>query len=158
MPRSNARKTEIAVPETSIDSELDSELDSESQDLQEVEATEEVLEEVPEEVLEEVPESVASESVDGTQDIDGIVNALKMLLSTVEKLQKVRQDVGDIKPLLLRMLEGELIAGEELEQLKIGVSGLVRLVRAHSDHQAALVKAQSARDLLDEVLGVQPSP
>lgn len=94
----------------------------------------------------------ASETVKDPQDIDEILNSLKTLLSTVEKLQKVRQEVGDIKPLLLRMLDGELVSGGELEQLKVGVGGLTKLVRAHSDHQAALVKAQAARSLLDEVL------
>ncbi|MBW4562749.1 MAG: hypothetical protein KME32_16695 [Mojavia pulchra JT2-VF2] len=92
------------------------------------------------------------ESVEDTQDIDDILNSLKSLLSSVEKLQKVRQEVGDIKPLIGRMLDGELVAGEELEQLKSGVSGLLRLVRAYNDHQAALAKAQPARNLLDEIL------
>jgi hypothetical protein len=94
----------------------------------------------------------SSESVEDSQDIDNILNSLKSLLSSVEKLQKVRQEVGDIKPLIGRMLDGELVAGEELEQLKTGVSGLLRLVRAYSDHQAALAKAQPARNLLDEIL------
>jgi len=95
---------------------------------------------------------------DHLQSVDDILNSLKALLSAVEKLQKIRQEVGDIKPLLTRMLDGDLVSGEELEQLKIGVSGLLRLVRAHSDHQAALTKAQTARSLLDEVLKVSPSP
>jgi hypothetical protein len=86
------------------------------------------------------------------QDIDSILNSLKALLNAVEKLQKVRQDVGNIKPLLGRMLDGELVSGEELEQLKVGVNGLLRLVRAYTDHQAALAKAQPARSLLDQVL------
>ncbi|BAB77908.1 hypothetical protein ACN23B_07700 [Anabaena sp. FACHB-709] len=92
------------------------------------------------------------EAVDDPQDIDNILNSLKSLLSSVEKLQKVRQEVGDIKPLIVRMLDGELVSGEELEQLKTGVSSLARLVRAYSDHQAALTKAQPARQLLDQVL------
>ncbi|EHC14884.1 hypothetical protein [Fischerella thermalis] len=94
----------------------------------------------------------SSEQLEDIQDIDDVLNSLKTLLSTVEKLQKVRQEVGDIKPLLMRMLDGELLAGEELEQLKSGVSGLVRLVRTYSEHQAALAKAQPARNLLDQVL------
>ncbi|BAY19288.1 hypothetical protein NIES21_51480 [Anabaenopsis circularis NIES-21] len=94
----------------------------------------------------------APEPVEDVQDIDNILNSLKALLSSVEKLQKVRQEVGDIKPLVQRMLDGELLAGEELESLKAGVSGLVRLVKAYSDHQAALTKAQPARNLLDEIL------
>lgn len=94
----------------------------------------------------------SSEPVEDTQDIDDILNSLKSLLSSVEKLQKIRQEVGDIKPLIGRMLDGELITGEELEQLKSGVSSLSRLVRAYSDHQAALAKAQPARQLLDQVL------
>ncbi|MEH2235816.1 hypothetical protein [Nostoc sp.] len=92
------------------------------------------------------------EPVEDVQDIDDILNSLKSLLSNLEKLQKVRQEVGDIKPLIGRMLDGELVAGEELEQLKAGVSSLSRLVRAYNDHQAALAKAQPARHLLDQVL------
>ncbi|WP_375495637.1 hypothetical protein [uncultured Nostoc sp.] len=92
------------------------------------------------------------EPVEDAQDIDDILNSLKTLLSTLEKLQKVRQEVGDIKPLIGRMLDGELVAGEELEQLKAGVSSLSRLVRAYNDHQVALAKAQPARNLLDQVL------
>ena len=53
----------------------------------------------------------SSELVEDTQDIDNILNSLKSLLSSVEKLQKVRQEVGDIKPLVSRMLDGELLAG-----------------------------------------------
>ncbi|PAX53020.1 hypothetical protein [Brunnivagina elsteri] len=94
----------------------------------------------------------SSQPVENVQDIDDILNSLKALLSTVEKLQKVRQEVGDIKPLIGRMLDGELVGGEELDQLKTGVSSLSRLVRAYSDHQTALVKAQPARELLDRVL------
>ncbi|BAY07448.1 hypothetical protein [Calothrix sp. NIES-2098] len=94
----------------------------------------------------------ASETVEAAQDIDEILNSLKSLLSALEKLQKARQEVGEIKPLIGRMLDGEVIAGEELEQIKTGVSGLFRLVRAYSDHQTALAKAQSARDFLDRVL------
>lgn len=92
------------------------------------------------------------EAVEDTQDIDDILNSLKTLLNNLEKLQKVRQEVGDIKPLIVRMLDGELVAGQELEQLKTGVNGLVRLVRAYGEHQAALAKAQRARNLLDQVL------
>jgi hypothetical protein len=96
--------------------------------------------------------AVTPEPSAANQDIDEILNSLKTLLSAVEKLQKVRQEVGDIKPLLMRMLDGELIAGEDLEQLKVGVGGLIRLVKAHSDHQVILTKAQAARSLLDQVL------
>jgi hypothetical protein len=92
------------------------------------------------------------------QDIDSVLTSLKTLLSSVEKLQKIRLEVGDIKPLLLRMLDGDLVSGDELEQLKTGVSGLLRLVRAHSDHQTALEKAQTARTLLDEVFKVKQTP
>lgn len=123
--------------------------------------TEQVTEPPVEEdaVAAEVEETTAiadePEPVADTQDIDDSLNALKTLLSTVEKLQKVRQEVGDIKPLLLRMLDGEVITGEELEQLKTGVGGLFKLVRAYTDHQAALAKAQPARELLDQVLKVR---
>jgi hypothetical protein len=119
--------------------------------------------EVEDEPIEaELPLAIVSEpQVDSAhedvQSVDDILNSLKTLLTTVEKLQKIRQEVGDIKPLLVRMLDGELVAGDDLEQLKTGVSGLLRLVRAHSDHQAALAKAQTARTLLDEVLSVAPS-
>ncbi|MBD2080895.1 hypothetical protein [Leptolyngbya sp. FACHB-17] len=130
MPRTNAQKAE--TPESSIGLE--------EQDV-----------EMPIETAETSPDAA-----EAPQDIDEILNSLKTLLSTVEKLQKVRQEVGDIKPLLLRMLDGELVSGEELDQLKTGVGGLMRLVRAHSDHQAALEKAQAARQLLDEVLKISP--
>lgn len=112
-----------------------------------------VVSEIEETVTtEDIPETV--EDVQDVQDIDEILNSLKSLLSALEKLQKVRQDVGDIKPLIGRMLDGELVAGEELDQLKAGVNSLSRLVRAYSDHQAALTKAQPARNLLDQVLKV----
>ncbi|NJL86789.1 MAG: hypothetical protein HC886_13735 [Leptolyngbyaceae cyanobacterium SM1_1_3] len=84
--------------------------------------------------------------------IDDIFKELKTLLTTVEKLQKAREEVGDIKPLLLRLLEGELVAGEEFEQLKSGVNGLSKLVKLYSDYQSALEKAQPAKQLLDKVL------
>lgn len=121
------------------------------------------------EPAEELPAVVSSDDIDDLkaadpaselapdQDIDEILNALKGLLSTVEKLQKVRHEVGDIKPLLLRLLDGEVMSGDDLEQLKTGVGGLFRLVKAYSDHQSALTKAQPARELLDQVLKVQVS-
>ncbi len=101
-------------------------------------------------------ESAAQSGTEALAIEDGL-NALKALLSAVEKLQKARQEVGDIKPLLVRMLDGEVMAGEELEQLKTGVNGLSRLVRAYSDHQIALATAQPARQLLDDVLKVKNS-
>lgn len=107
--------------------------------------------EIEEIVAPPAPSAPASE-VPASQDIEESLNALKTLLSAVEKLQKVRQEVGDIKPSLIRMLDGEILTGEELEQLKLGVGGLFKLVRAHSDHQAALTNAQPARALLDQVL------
>lgn len=97
-----------------------------------------------------------SQSAD-IHSIDDCLNALKILLNTVEKLQKVRLEVGDVKPFLVRMLDGEVMLGEELEQLKMGVGGLSRLIRAYSDHQTALAKAQPARDLLDQVLNYSPN-
>jgi hypothetical protein len=112
----------------------------------------------PETPIETVAETLdKAQSGGDIQTVDDILNSLKALLSAVEKLQKIRQEVGDIKPLLMRMLDGDLVSGEEMEQLKTGVSGLLRLVRAYSDHQAALAKAQTARSLLDEVLKVTPS-
>jgi hypothetical protein len=118
----------------------------------------EALEEVVVETLEEPPvAATAFEPETSSQGIEDCLTALKTLLSTVEKLQKVRQEVGDIKPLLLRMLDGEVVSGEDLEQLKTGINGLSRLVRAYSDHQLALTKAQPARNLLDDVLRVKNS-
>ena len=131
MARSNSGKPEMSAPELSVIS------DPEESNPQDAEAAEEV-----------------AELVEDAQDVDSILNSLKTLLTTVEKLQKVRQEVGDIKPLLVRMLDGELVTGEDLEQLRTGVGGLFRLVRAHSDHQTALARAQPARSLLDEVLKV----
>jgi hypothetical protein len=139
-----AKQNKLSEPELPLDLEVEEV--EELEDEEEVEAVEE------EEAVEEAPAPATD-----PQDIDEILNSLKTLLGTVEKLQKVRQDVGDIKPLLVRMLDGELVSGEELEQLKVGVGGLLRLVKAHGDHQTALAKAQSARQLLDEVLKFQPS-
>lgn len=87
-----------------------------------------------------------------TDNLDTVFSALKTLMTTVDKLQKSRQDVGDIKPLIIRMLDGELLSGDELETLKTGVSGLSKLVRIYSDYQTALEKAQPAREILDTVL------
>ena len=84
--------------------------------------------------------------------LDGIFKELKTLLNTVEKLQKAREDVGDIKPMLIRLLDGELISGNELDQLKSGVTGLAKLIKLYSDYQQALEKAQPARTWLDTVL------
>jgi len=96
-------------------------------------------------------DSTASEQVDAEQ-IDNVFKELKTLLSTVEKLQKARQEVGDIKPTLLRLLDGELLDGEELDPLKSGVSSLSKLVKIYGDYQSSLERAQPARDLLDRVL------
>ena len=95
--------------------------------------------------------AVAETPVD-TENLDTVFSALNTLMTTVDKLQKSRQDVGDIKPLIVRMLDGELLSGEELETLKTGVSGLSKLVRIYSDYQTALEKAQPAREILDTVL------
>lgn len=86
------------------------------------------------------------------EQIETVFKDLKTLLNTVEKLQKARQDVGDIKALLVRLLDGELLAGEELDEVKAGVGGLSKLMKLYSDYQAALQKAQPARELLDQVL------
>ncbi|MBW4541097.1 MAG: hypothetical protein KME43_18455 [Myxacorys chilensis ATA2-1-KO14] len=142
MARPNS-KTERSVQESPL-------TDAQELDAQELDAQEPVA-------PEDVSGSDVFESVEDSQDVDSILNSLKTLLSSVEKLQKIRQEVGDIKPLLTRMLDGELVSGEDLEMLKTGVGGLFRLVRAYSDHQAALAKAQSARKLLDEVLRVPGS-
>lgn len=96
--------------------------------------------------------SVAASAPVDTDNLDTIFSALKTLMTTVDKLQKSRQEIGDIKPLIVRMLDGELLSGDELEQLKTGVSGLSKLVRIYSDYQTALEKAQPAREILDTVL------
>lgn len=99
-----------------------------------------------------VPAADPSPPETDSQTVDEIFGALKTLLSTVEKLQKARQDVGDLKPLVLRVLDGELVSEEELEQLKAGIGGLSRLVRLYTDYNTALAKAQPARNLLDQML------
>lgn len=86
------------------------------------------------------------------QAIEEAFAALKTLLSTVEKMQKVRQNIGDVKPLLMRLLDGELLSVEELEPLKEGVSGLSKLVKLYAEYQVALANAQPARNLLDKML------
>lgn len=100
----------------------------------------------------EAPTAAAAEQPVDTENLDTVFSALKTLMTTVDKLQKSRQEVGDIKPLIVRMLDGELLSGEELETLKTGVSGLSKLVRIYGDYQTALEKAQPARDILDTVL------
>ncbi len=145
MARTTPDKTATPTPELPVTSDLEQ---SDPQDT--VAIAEPEVEPQPE--VEPLPEVETLSEPEDPQSVDSILNALKTLLSTVEKLQKVRQEVGDIKPLLVRMLDGELVSGEDLEHLKTGVGGLFRLVRAYSDHQTALAKAQAARSLLDEVL------
>ncbi len=94
---------------------------------------------------------LSSAAVDAAA-IDELFKQLKTLLNTVEKLQKARHDVGDIKPLVVRLLDGELLSGEDLEELKAGVGGLSKLLKLYGDYQAALDQAQPARALLDQVL------
>ncbi|MHC0068338.1 hypothetical protein ACWATR_36650 [Nostoc sp. UIC 10890] len=98
-----------------------------------------------------------AESVENALDSDEILNSLKTLLSTLEKLQKVRLEAGDIKLVIEQMLDGEIVRGEEIEKAKTAASTLNRLVRAYSDHQAALFKSQPARTLLDLVLNSNPA-
>ncbi|HZG39778.1 MAG TPA: hypothetical protein VEZ50_13945 [Nodosilinea sp.] len=92
-----------------------------------------------------------AEAVDADQ-IDDLFKDLKTLLSTVEKLQKARQDVGDIKPLILRLLDGELLSGDELEELRGGIGGLSKILKFYNDYQTALERAQPARTILDQLL------
>lgn len=99
-----------------------------------------------------VPSPSEEASTIDEQTIDDTFAALKDLLSTVEKLQKVRESIGDIKPMLIRLLDGELLTGEELEHLKAKIGMLGKLVKLHIDYQDALSKAQPARDLLDSML------
>jgi hypothetical protein len=106
---------------------------------------------VPDPADQAVSQPTATADIDAEQ-IDTVFKDLKTLLSTVEKLQKARQDVGDIKPLLVRLLDGELLAGEQLEEVKAGVGGLSKLMKLYSDYQTALQKAQPARELLDQAL------
>jgi hypothetical protein len=96
-------------------------------------------------------EAMATDAVDPDQ-IDDLFKDLKTLLSTVEKLQKARHDVGDIKPLILRLLDGELLAGDDLEELRSGISGLSKLLKLYGDYQGALERAQPARNILDQIL------
>jgi hypothetical protein len=96
-------------------------------------------------------EDTVAETVDADQ-IDDLFKDLKTLLSTVEKLQKARQDVGDIKPLIVRLLDGELVSGDDLEELRGGISGLSKLLKLYSDYQGALERAQPARAILDQLL------
>jgi|GEM_PF-1040185 len=95
--------------------------------------------------------AIAAETVDSDQ-IDDLFKDLKTLLGTVEKLQKARQDVGDIKPLILRLLDGELLSGDDLEELRSGISGLSKLLKLYGDYQGALERAQPARAILDQLL------
>lgn len=154
MAKANGAKTDPVVAEKPAITAPPAAVKEDSKDAPK---TAEKAADAPEAVVTEVSNDTpkaAEKAADApeAQDIEDCLNALKTLLSTVEKLQKVRQEVGDIKPLLVRMLDGEVLSGEELEQLKTGVGGLFRLVRAYSDHQTALNHAQPARSLLDQVL------
>ncbi|NJN21689.1 MAG: hypothetical protein HC812_11565 [Leptolyngbya sp. RL_3_1] len=104
------------------------------------------------------PSAPAEEQAMDEQAIDDTFAALKTLLSTVEKLQKARQTVGDMKPLLIRLLDGEMLSGEELEDLKGGIGGLGKLVKLYGDYQVALAQAQPARHLLDDMLKTPTAP
>jgi hypothetical protein len=86
------------------------------------------------------------------EQIDDLFKDLKTLLSTVEKLQKSRQEVGDIKPLILRLLDGELLSGDDLEELRGGIGGLSKVLKLYNDYQVALERAQPARAILDQLL------
>ena len=118
-------------------------------------------------VVSPLPDAAEPKLVDDAEDVaqpvgnvldsDDILNSLKTLLNSIEKLQKVRLEAGDIKPLIEQMLDGKPVMSEELEKAKIGASTLNRLVRAYSDHQDALLKAQSARTLLSQVLSFNPA-
>ena len=50
------------------------------------------------------------DSTNETQEMDDILSSLKGLLPKLEKLQKIRQEVCDIKHLIERMLYGEIMA------------------------------------------------
>jgi hypothetical protein len=93
-----------------------------------------------------------SEAAIEPDHIDDLFKDLKTLLSTVEKLQKARQEVGDIKPLILRLLDGELLSGSDLDDLRSGISGLSKLLKFYGDYQGALERAQPARSILDQIL------
>jgi hypothetical protein len=86
------------------------------------------------------------------EQIDDVFKELKTLLAIVEKLQKAREDVQDMKPLLLRLLDGELLSGDELEHVKAGLGSLSKLVKLYADYQVVLENAQPARILLDQIL------
>lgn len=96
-------------------------------------------------------DTLPTESVEPDQ-IDDLFKDLKTLLNTVEKLQKARQDVGDIKPLILRLLDGELLSGDDLEELRGGIGGLSKILKLYGDYQIALERAQPARTILDQLL------
>ena len=102
-------------------------------------------------VVEADDDNLSIESVESDQ-IDDLFKDLKTLLSTVEKLQKARQDVGDIKPLILRLLDGELLSGDDLEELRGGIGGLSKILKLYGDYQTALERAQPARTILDQLL------
>jgi hypothetical protein len=96
-------------------------------------------------------EDTVAEAVDADQ-IDDLFKDLKTLLNTVEKLQKARQEVGDIKPLILRLLDGDLLSGDDLEELRGGIGGLSKVLKLYNDYQGALERAQPARTILDQLL------
>lgn len=138
-------RTKVMRPNSVVGPETDLEAASAAPNLLDPSTDEEVVSENGA-AAEIAPDQIAPDQ------IDDIFKELKTLLSTVEKLQKARSEVGDIKPQLLRLLDGELLSGDELEQLKAGVGGLAKLVRLYGDYQIALENAQPARELLDQVI------
>ncbi|MGF1521012.1 MAG: hypothetical protein ACFBSF_01660 [Leptolyngbyaceae cyanobacterium] len=121
---------------------------------------------VPDPDIKDEDGSIGSSHLNHSADADGLeaaaidetFAALKTLLTTVDKLQKARQSVGDIKPSLIRMLDGEMLTDEELEQVKVGIGGVGKLAKLYSEYQAALAKAQPARELLDRMIKPQKTP
>jgi hypothetical protein len=54
--------------------------------------------------------------------------------------------------LILRLLDGELLSGDELEELRGGIGGLSKILKFYNDYQTALERAQPARTILDQLL------
>jgi hypothetical protein len=90
-------------------------------------------------------------------EVDGLIRPLKDLLAATERLHKARKETATLKPLLDRLLAGELLEEADLEEAKTGIKSLAKLIKSHGEHRAALIEATQSRAKIDEILVPGPA-